>query len=226
MFVVPLIAAAFGAVFALTVLNQYRTRHRPYQAAWGAALLMFAIAAGFETAGVAAGWTPSIYRGYYLFGALLNVGWLAVGTVYLLAPLRVGHSAAIVMALLTVLCVAAIAGAHIDAARLATQFPSRASDVPAILPALINSVATLILVGGAAWSAYIAFRRQAPASRVLGTALIAGGALVVGVDHTIAQLTHLIVLQPVSEAVGILIMFAGYLVVESRRRQTSHREAA
>lgn len=216
-FLVPLSAGIVGAVFSIAVLRQYLARRRPYQAVWAAALAMFGVAALLEAAGVGGGWTPAIYKGYYLFGALLNVGWLAVGTVYLLAPPRAGHGAAAAMGIITLLSIAAVAAAAVDPNRLHTQFPNRASDVPAVFPALINSVATVVLVGGAAWSAYRAFRRQAPPARVLGTALIAAGALVVGADHSIAQLTGLIVLQPLSEALGIAIMFAGYLAVESRR---------
>ena len=46
---------------------------------------MFAVASLALTAGVAAGWTPLSFKVYYLFGAILNVPWLALGTVELLA---------------------------------------------------------------------------------------------------------------------------------------------
>jgi len=76
-----------------------------------------------------------------------------------------------------------------------------------ILPIISNVLGTVLLVGGAAWSAISALRRRSPASRVLGTSLIAAGALVVGADHSLAQSTGLIVLQPLSEMVGIAVMF-------------------
>jgi len=215
-FWIPLLAGIVAAAFSVAVGRQYIARRRPYQAAWSAALAMFAVAALLEAAGVGSGWTPAIYKAYYLLGGLLNVGWLAVGTVYLLASARVGHGAAIAMALLTLLSLAAVGNAHVDVSRLHTQFPNRALDVPAIFPALINSLATLVLVGGAAWSAFAAYRRHAPPGRVAGTALIAAGALVVGADHSVAQLTGLIVLQPISEAIGIVVMFGGYLAIETR----------
>ena len=216
MFLVPLLAAVIAALFAAAVLRQYLARHRPYQLVWSAALAMFALAALCETVGSAAGWSTLTYKGYYLFGGLLNVGWLGIGTLYLLAPRRVAHVGANLMAAFTAVAIAAVALAHVDQAALAGAFPTRASNVPVVLPILSNITGTVLLVGGAAWSAYTAFRKRAPASRVLGTALLAGGALIVGADHSIAQLTGLTVLGPVSEAAGILVMFAGYLVVESR----------
>jgi len=102
-FVIPLIAAVVGAAFAVVVGRQYLKRRKPYQAIWALALGMFGVAAAFETAGQLAGWSDATYKGYYLFGGLLNVGWLGVGTVYLLAPRRAGHVAAVVMGLISLI---------------------------------------------------------------------------------------------------------------------------
>ena len=81
----PGVAAAASAAFAVAVLRQYAARRRPYQLAWGIALSMFTVASLALTAGVVAGWTPVSFKLYYLFGAVLNVPWLALGTVELLA---------------------------------------------------------------------------------------------------------------------------------------------
>jgi hypothetical protein len=81
----PGIAAAASGAFAAAVLRQYAARRRPHQLAWGVSLSMFAVASLALTAGVAAGWTPLSFKLYYLFGAVLNVPWLALGTVELLA---------------------------------------------------------------------------------------------------------------------------------------------
>lgn len=216
---VPLLAAAVAAAFAVAVLLQYLGRRRPYQLVWAAALAMFAVAAGFEAAGAAGGWTPAIYKGYYLFGGLLNVGWLGIGTLYLLAPRRVAHAGAIAMGVFSAAAILAVLLARIDPGPLHQTFPTRASNVPVILPILSNTAGTLLLVGGAGWSAYTAFRRKAPVATVIGTALIAAGALVVGADHSIATATGLAVLGPVSEAAGVVIMFGGYLTLEARSTQ-------
>src|SRR4029453_17357432 len=80
----PTVAAAASAAFAAAVLRQYAARRRPYQLAWGIALAVFAVASLALTVGVTAGWTPLSFKLYYLFGAVLNVPWLALGTVLLL----------------------------------------------------------------------------------------------------------------------------------------------
>ena len=82
---IPAVAVLASTAFAVAVLLQHWQRRRPYQLAWGIALSMFALASLALTLGVAAGWTPVDFKLYYLFGAILNVPWLALGTVLLLA---------------------------------------------------------------------------------------------------------------------------------------------
>ena len=77
----PAVATVASAAFAVAVLRQYAARRRTHQLAWGVGLAMFALASLALTAGAAAGWTPFRFKVYYLFGAMLNVPWLALGTV-------------------------------------------------------------------------------------------------------------------------------------------------
>ena len=216
-FVIPLIAAAVGGAFAAGVGRQYLSRRKPYQAIWAVALAMFAAAALFETAGQAIGWSDSSYKGYYLFGGLLNVGWLGLGSLMLITSPRVGRIATIAMVLVSIVCLFAVIAAHTNGELLKAQIPARgAIDVPSILPLITNLGGSLLLIGGAAWSAWRAARAGAPLSRVVGLAVLAGGAFVVAFGHSFAQTTGVYVAQPVSEALGIAAMFVGYLVIESR----------
>ncbi|HEY8864954.1 MAG TPA: hypothetical protein VIO37_12425 [Candidatus Dormibacteraeota bacterium] len=220
MFVIPLIAGAVGGAFAAVVGRQYLNRRKPYQAIWAVALAMFAAAALFETAGQAFGWSDGSYKGYYLFGGLLNVGWLGLGSLMLITSPRVGRIATIVMIVISVLCLFAVIAAHTNGTLLKAQVPPRgAIDVPSILPLITNLGGSLLLIGGAAWSAWRAARAGAPRSRVVGLAVLAAGAFIVAGGHSLAQTRGVYVAQPVSEALGIAAMFVGYLVIESRITQ-------
>ncbi|HAH64920.1 MAG TPA: hypothetical protein DCL72_05455, partial [Rhizobiales bacterium] len=153
MFVIPLIAGAVGGAFAAVVAGQYLRRRKPYQAVWALALGMFAAAALFETAGVAFGWLDATYKGYYLFGGLLNVGWLGLGSLLLLTSPRVGRIAIVVMVVVSVIALVAVIFAHTNHELLKSQVPARgAIDVPAVLPLITNLGGSLLLIGGAAWS--------------------------------------------------------------------------
>jgi hypothetical protein len=218
-FVIPLIAGAVGGAFAAIVASQYLRRRKPYQAIWALALAMFAAAALFETAGQALGWSDGTYRGYYLFGGLLNVGWLGLGSLMLLSSPRAGWIATIVMVLISIVALVAVVMAHTDPNLLKAQVPARgAIDVPTILPLITNLGGSLLLIGGAAWSAWKAARARAPRNRVVGLAILAAGAFIVAGGHSFAQTRGIYVAQPISEALGIGAMFVGYLVVESRIR--------
>jgi hypothetical protein len=216
-FVVPLIAGAIGGAFAAVVGRQYLNRRKPYQAIWALALAMFAAAALFETAGQAFGWSDGSYKGYYLFGGLLNVGWLGLGSLLLTTSPRVGRIATIVMVLISIVCLFAVVAAHTNADLLKAQVPARgAIDVPGILPLITNLGGSLLLIGGAGWSAWKAARAGAPRNRVLGLAVLAAGAFIVAAGHSLAQTKGVYVAQPLTEALGIGAMFVGYLVIEHR----------
>lgn len=219
MFVFALVAAVVGLAFGAAVLLQFLSRRKPYQLIWAIALAMFGVAALCEAIGLAAGWSAGDYKAYYLFGALLNVGWLAVGEVYLLGSARAGRAAVIVMLIVTAVSVFRVVIATADPAQLHAQFPDdrKTLDVPAALPAVTNSLASVILIAGALWSAWRAYRRTAPAGIVVGTALIAVGAFIVAGFHGGAVVGHAPALRPISEAVGIAVMFLGYLAIEADR---------
>jgi hypothetical protein len=122
------------------------------------------------------------------------------------------------MALISLICIVAVLAAHTNPALLKAQVPARgAIDVPGVLPLITNLGGSVLLIGGAAWSAWKSARAGAPRNRVLGLAILAAGAFVVAGGHSYAQSKGFYPAQPVSEAVGIAAMFTGYLIVEARR---------
>ncbi len=76
-------AAAVAALFSGTLVSRYHLRGRTNRALlyWAVALAMFALAAGALAYGALVGWSSGPFRFYYLFGGVLTVPWLALGTV-------------------------------------------------------------------------------------------------------------------------------------------------
>jgi hypothetical protein len=58
---------------------------------------------------------------------------------------------------------------------------------------------------------------------VLGLAVLAAGAFIVAGGHSYAQSKGVYIAQPLSEAVGIVAMFGGFLVIEARRELASSK---
>ena len=74
-------------------------RRRRHELAWSIALALFTCGAISLWAGAAIGWDGLTFRLFYLFGAIVNVPFLALGTVYLLAGRRRGDHCAVGVAL-------------------------------------------------------------------------------------------------------------------------------
>jgi hypothetical protein len=224
----PLAATVISAAFAATLWMQYRARPRPFLLVWAIALAFYAIAALTEVIGAAQGWNSILYRTYYYFGAIILVGVLALGTVYLLAP-RFGRPVLWVLLVLAAIGLAGIAGASLQPGLLDTrQVPSVDTIqlehgvfnvVAIIMAALINSVGTVILVGGALWSAYAIWRRGGAPSRLVANILIAAGALIVAGASTLTRLFHVYELFYVGQAIGVLVMFGGFLAAQRSPRR-------
>jgi hypothetical protein len=209
----PAVAAAASAAFAVAVLRQYAARHRPYQLAWGIALSMFTVASLALTAGVVAGWSPLSFKLYYLFGAILNVPWLALGTVELLAGHTVQRAYLAGLAVFTVLSVVLVAMARVTADDLAGRLlPEGKEFLPVAVRALAvlgNTVGTLVVVGGAVASGLAMRARRDLRPRFEGTLLIALGVLLAASGGVFAFLASSDKLA-LSLALGASVMFLGF----------------
>jgi hypothetical protein len=217
MWIFPLVAALVAFAFAAKLGRSYADRRRPYELAWAIALAMYGIASLAVVAGAAGGWTRPEFKVYWLFGAVLNVPFLAAGELQLLIRRPwVGIVVWCALAFVAAYTIAVTAGATTAPASLAERLPS-GKDVfgdgsPAHrLPQLISIPSYLVLVGGALWSVWKMRGRDELRSRFVGTLLIAAGATVIaGFGSAFAALGNLPAFS-VALLGGIVVMFAGFL---------------
>jgi hypothetical protein len=209
----PAVATAASAAFAVAVLRQYARRRRPYQLAWGVALTLFAVASLALAAGVAAGWRPLGFKVYYLFGAILNVPWLALGTVLLLgrpAAARAYLAGLLAFSAASVLLVARAPVAPADLAGRLVPEGSTFLPVPVrLLAASGNVTGTLIVVGGAVASGLALRRQRHLRSRFEGNLLIALGVLLAAGGGVFAFLARSEQLAA-GLALGACVMYLGF----------------
>src|SRR5260370_35950674 len=83
------LATAVATLFAQATAVRYSRSKAPYQGAWTFALALFALASAALATAASTGWDPGTFRAFYLLGAVLNVPWLALGTIYLLGGRRI-----------------------------------------------------------------------------------------------------------------------------------------
>jgi hypothetical protein len=205
----PLGAAIVAAVFALATWRSAKPQDTALRI-WSVALAQFAIASAAIVWGIAAGWTPLVYKAFYLFGAVLNVAWLALGTIWLEAPRK---AAAVVNVLFilaaTAACVLVMSAKLLPGAQAALDaraLPAPADvmpDVPRLLSRIYSSAGSMIVLFGLLSA--LARRR-----RPLGMALLAAGVLIAGVGSTMARAGR-VEFFSISLAAGIAVMYLGFL---------------
>lgn len=127
MIVFPLAAALISGVFAVLLFKQ--SRRRLPQLAWGIALAQYAVASVAVAAGIGGGWDPTLYRLYWVFGALLNVPWLALGSIALLNKKALSAAALALVAIGTVWGFVSVWSSDVVVSALETEQIPKGSDV-------------------------------------------------------------------------------------------------
>ena len=208
----PIVSTVIGAMCVLVLLQDQRRRPRPDKLAWAFAFAMFAVAAGADVAGHTFGWTTILARLYYATGPALVVMFLAIGELYLLFPKMMGRFAPGATLLLTAIWVTTVLSAPIDMTRLEAdgwEAIDRGSGMIALTVA-INSIGTMIIVGGLAWSIWRYWRSGTHRFRMIGCAMIAVGTLVVGAGGTLTRFGHDEYLY-IAMSLGVGLIFLGVL---------------
>jgi hypothetical protein len=205
----PLTSSVLSFVFAFLVFRRYLWRRRPHLLVWAIGLLFYGIGGFCEAYFGALGWSSLIFRLWYLCGAILVAAWLGQGTVYLLARRRWAH------ALMALLVIASLYGAiRVLTASVHTgsELSGHAIVTPGVrvLTPFFNLYGTVTLVGGAAWSAWIFWRKRVLLHRTIGNILIAAGAILPAFGGTFSRFGVPNALY-IGELLGAVLMFIGFI---------------
>jgi len=204
----PVAAALLAALFATLLLRSFRSRPAGQKALWAAGFAFFAVATTCEAIAQRAGWSPALFRSYYLAGGVLTVGYLGAGSAWLLLSRRGRDLLLGGLAVATLAAVIAVALASVDAHLLAVTPSGRPPENGALggqaflWAVAFNSLGTLTLVGG---SLYSIVRRR----RVSANVWIASGAVVVALATGMSRAGDYSLVY-LGQLVGIALMFSGF----------------
>ena len=95
----PTLTAILALVLSLALFDQWRERRGGFQLIWALGMLFFGIASACEALGSGSGWNETLYRTWYLTGAVWTAGWLGLGTTFLLGKTRFGYTFAVCLLL-------------------------------------------------------------------------------------------------------------------------------
>jgi hypothetical protein len=212
-FVLPLLAALVAFWFSLATWRSASARNVALRI-WSVALAQFGVACVALAWGIALGWTPLVYRGFYLFGAVLNVAWLALGTIWLLVPRPIALAINLVfvagagVATTLVMISELVPGAERVLATAQLPHPRDVmGDVPRTLSRIFSIGGSVVVLAGLLAS--LVRRRYAS-----GLALLALGVVLAGVASEAVR-AGFVAAFSVGLVLGIATMYAGF--VRTRR---------
>lgn len=185
---------------------------------WGIGFVLFAVAAGAEAVAQRSGWSPALFRAYYLAGAVLTVAYLGAGSAWLVLPRRARDVLLGGLAVASVAAIVTVVLAPVDAASLAATPHGRPPSNGALgghaflWAVALNTFGSAFLVGG---SFYSILRRR----RVRPNLWIGGGAIVVALATGLSRAGSYEFVY-VGELLGIALMFAGFALVGRPARRS------
>jgi hypothetical protein len=223
------VATLVSVAFACCTLERWLVRRRPHEAAWTVSLFLFAAGSASLWLAIVSGWDALSFRGFYLFGGVLNVPFLALGTVYLLANRRLADRVALTVTALALFAAGVVVSSPIKGVVDPVEFPTGKAHfgfLPRFFAAFGSGLASMVIIGGALWSAWRLLRgrrrpgapTQVPAGRLaaanlliaLGTLTISGKSLFEGLGDEATAFSAAL-------ASGIVLLFLGFLLTGTRR---------
>lgn len=226
--VLPFTSCVISLIFAFFVFRRYLRRRGLHLLVWSIGLIFYGIGGFCEAYYGALGWNDLIYRLWYLFGAILVAAWLGQGTVYLLARRRWAHALMVLLVLGSLYGLFAVFTAQLDPTQMTdsvhtgSELSGHAIISPGVRPLtpIFNLYGTVTLVGGAAWSAWIFWRKRVLLHRTIGNILIAAGAIAPAFGGTFSRFGLPGALY-VGELLGAILMFVGFIRATTPMGDTS-----
>lgn len=211
-------ASGLAVAFCAATWERWLLRKRPHELAWSASFACYAAASFALALGIAGGWNGFVFRWFYAAGAVATVPVLAVGTVYLHFGRKVGDAVAAVAVVLTAIGVGVVMASPF-LHPLPVDELAQGSKVfgagPRIFAAVGSGLGATIVIAG---SAYTALRAR-DARIALANILIALGVIANGASGLLNSLVGETRGFVVMLAVGITLLFAGFLTATAAAPQ-------
>ena len=220
----PFTSTLVTAAFAVAVFSRYFRRGGTHLLFWGIGLALYGLGTLSE-AFLGLAWSPFVLRVWYICGAMLTAAWLGQGTLYLLVRKPgVANGFATGLTVVSMVAIAAVFLAPMTKIAYNISLPASVqykdilvrNSLMIVLTIVLNLYGTVLLVGGALYSAFLFWRKRVLAHRVVANVLIAAGALLPASAGTFVKLGLADWLY-VSELLGAILMFSGFLQATSQK---------
>ncbi len=212
---VPIVTTMMAVPFAVIILGRWRRfPERLHLLWWGIGVAAYGAGTLTESLTALLGWQETVFRFWYITGALLGGAPLAQGTVYLMLRRRTAHILTTVLVATVAIAAVAVWSSPVDYTLVEShRLTGRVFEwtwVRRFSP-FINLYAVVFLIGGAIASAIKFSRDPLTRHRMWANVWIAVGAVLPGIGGTATRFGHTEVLY-VMELLGLLCMWRGYAI--------------
>jgi hypothetical protein len=220
----PLATGLIGFVYVGLLVAQWSRRRKPHQLAWSVGFLFYAVAALMEAySEFTGGWDQTVYRFYIVLAASM-VGFLGLGTLYLVTKKRVWGNAYLtfVLACLGVFLYG-VFSTDLDTTKLVAGITvggtalGSGGSFPRVMSLPFNITGTLLLIGGSAWSIIRFWPKKEYRYRAWANVLIIIGTLIIAGAGSMARAGQTAGLYP-AEMVASAVLLAGFLLAGTLER--------
>ena len=210
---IPILTTVISLTFSVILFRRYLLRGGTHHLWWSGGILAYGLGTGQEGSITLLGNSVGLTKAWYIAGALLGGYPLAQGSVYFHFNRNTANRLTVLtlplLGLLSLLVVLSpVQGGAMESFRPSGDL-LQWQWIRWFTP-IINLYAVVFLIGTAAWSAWHFARRAGEASRAIGNALIATGALLPGIRGAMAKAGAVEVLY-VGEFFGIILIWIGYV---------------
>lgn len=165
-------------------------KKRPQDVIWAVALGLFTAACVALSIGTSTAWDEPTFRIFYLTGAILNVPWLALGTVTTIAAPSLARRARSFLLFFTGLAVGGVLVAPLRHSLPTSGIPSGKElfgAFPRVLAAVGSGVGAVVIIAGAITSAWALKSTREPEAkrRMISNVLIAAGTMILAAGGTL-----------------------------------------
>jgi hypothetical protein len=217
--ILPVLSTLISFAFAGIVMRRFINKGGKHLAMWAIGLFLYGIGTLSEFI-MLFSFNEGLLKAWYISGAMLTAAWLGQGTFYLLVRrVKIVNGFTIGLAVLSLLCVILItlspvtsaAGSYLTSQPVSSQYKDilTRSGLVTALTITLNIYGTILLVGGALYSAYLFWRKQVLLNRVIGNLFIAAGALSPAMAGSFVKI-GLVDLLYLSELIGVALMLIGF----------------
>lgn len=235
------VAGLVATAFTLVTADRWHRRRLAHHGAWTVAMALFALGAFSLWWATSTGWSSGVFRVFFLAGAVLNVSWLALGSIALLAGGRVATRIGRVLAMLSAFAVGVMTVAPTTKAIVGDDLP-RARDhfgaLPRVMAALGSGIPAIVIFVGTLWSIVRLLSRRSPTINdspnspvssprrlVASNLVIALGVVVLSASGSLAGRFGEERAFTITLSIGAIMLFVGFMLPSSRTTSRLVRES-